>query len=99
MHTYVCNWSGRLFRVSEGSLKPGCSAMITIRTPKPLFVTRFADNLLIAATRARIFAADDSGDSAKTPCERRRRHERRDDDHYNDSGESRFIEDALTTHR
>ena len=54
---YVFENSGHLLRVTEDSIKPGRSPLMTIQSKEPLRVTKISDNPFITSTKARTFAA------------------------------------------
>jgi hypothetical protein len=55
---YICNWSGHLLRVPEDGVSPGCSPLINLVGPEPLFVTKISSNPYIPVTKAKMLACD-----------------------------------------
>jgi hypothetical protein len=55
--SYVCNWSGYLLRVPDGTLGQG-GREINIVGNAPLLVTKISDDPEIPVSRARRMAAD-----------------------------------------
>lgn len=56
--TYVCNWTGHLFRVPEDAIKPGRSPVMDIVAKETLYLTKLSSDPYIPVSKARMIAAD-----------------------------------------